>query len=1065
MKNLPESLAKITRPVPQNIFFRDKFFHILDKCREKPLIWVYGPPGSGKTTLVASYIEARRLPSIWYQVDRGDNDPGSFFHYMGLAARKADPRKKKPLPHFTPEYALGLKAFSREYFSELYSRLGPKALLVFDNFQEATFESALHEIIHEGLDALPKKANIIIVSRAAPPPVFSRMRLAQSMETVSWEELRLTPDEVRGIAYRKRGRHLSDEQVRNLLSSTDGWLAGLVLLLGRGTDDFGPERIDRHNPAEVFDYFAGGFFQKLEADFRDFLLKTSLFPAMTPAMAESLTGNRRSAAMLSELVEMNYFIQDHSGEEASYQYHNLFREFLLSRLKRESSPEALAEIEKKAAGILAENGYSEEAAALFRSANDLASLAGLIFKDAPSLIRQGRYLTLKDWLEGMGEKEMAENPFLWFWKGRCYFHFDQEKSALFFEKAFQAARAARDPVGVFMSWSGAVEALIHRFDTLKTLDRWIATFDGLLKEYGSFPSKEVEVRSTIFMFLALSFRAPEHPDMGLWAEKTLSLLNEIPDPDASAQAGLCLVDYFVWTGDLEKANMIVERLTNMAERQDHSPFARITVKLSEALNYLYRGRLEECVGTVSEGLRISETKGMNVFDYFLYGHGAVCSLTSGDLNGAERFLKKAVSVMDERKKLCASYYHHIEACHRLLKKDLPGALEHEKLSLSLAVETGSPFAEAMSRAGLALLRFELGERLKGFEEAARARALAVRIGSKLVVFVAAVFEAWFALESGKRRAAIEKLKEAFALGSRQGFVNFHMWRPDIMAELCALAIEEGIETDYAKRLIRERDLFPEAPPLGIDEWPWRLKIYTLGRFAVYKDGAQMQFGRKTPKKPIEMLKLLISLGGRNVPENKISDALWHDSEGDAAHVAFTTTLKRLRSLLGIDDSILLREGRLALNPRYTWVDVWKFNHTVDSLKVSLGETDFPVKALEDAIELYGDGFQIEQDENPWVILFYEGVREKYISAVASLGSHWEKAGATGRAIECYRKGIEVESLSEELYQRLMVSLEKQGRRAEALALYKRLARALSEVLGIEPSPKTKNIYLSLSTGR
>ncbi len=226
----------------------------------------------------------------------------------------------------------------------------------------------------------------------------------------------------------------------------------------------------------------------------------------------------------------------------------------------------------------------------------------------------------------------------------------------------------------------------------------------------------------------------------------------------------------------------------------------------------------------------------------------------------------------------------------------------------------------------------------------------------------------------------------------------------------------------------------------------------------------MQFGRKTPKKPIEMLKLLISLGGRNVPENKISDALWHDSEGDAAHVAFTTTLKRLRSLLGIEDAVLLREGRLALNPRYTWVDVWKFNQTIDSAKPLLGEANFPLKQIESAIELYGEGFQIEPDENPWVILFYEGVREKYISAVASLGSHWEKAGDTGRAIECYRKGTEAESLSEELYQRLMVSLEKQGRRAEALALYKRLARTLSEVLGIEPSPKTKNIYLSLSTG-
>ena len=147
----------------------------------------------------------------------------------------------------------------------------------------------------------------------------------------------------------------------------------------------------------------------------------------------------------------------------------------------------------------------------------------------------------------------------------------------------------------------------------------------------------------------------------------------------------------------------------MAEQRDHSPFAQVAIRLSEALNFLYRGKLDACVATVREGLRISGTKGMNIFDYFLYGHGAVCSLTSGDLDGAERFLKKAASAMDERRRFCASYYHHIEACHRLLNKDLPGALEHEKLSLDLAMDMGSPFAEAMSRAGLALVRFELGE--------------------------------------------------------------------------------------------------------------------------------------------------------------------------------------------------------------------------------------------------------------------------------------------------------------------------------------------------------------------
>ena len=38
------------------------------------LVWIGAPPGTGKTTLVASYLEARHLPGIWYRVDSGDSE-------------------------------------------------------------------------------------------------------------------------------------------------------------------------------------------------------------------------------------------------------------------------------------------------------------------------------------------------------------------------------------------------------------------------------------------------------------------------------------------------------------------------------------------------------------------------------------------------------------------------------------------------------------------------------------------------------------------------------------------------------------------------------------------------------------------------------------------------------------------------------------------------------------------------------------------------------------------------------------------------------------------------------
>jgi LuxR family maltose regulon positive regulatory protein len=86
---------------------------------------------------------------------------------MGLAAKKAAPHKRKPLPLLTPEYLQGVHAFAHRYFEDLFTRLSPPFALVFDNYHEIPTDSLLHEVIREGLSAIPERISIIFISRTS----------------------------------------------------------------------------------------------------------------------------------------------------------------------------------------------------------------------------------------------------------------------------------------------------------------------------------------------------------------------------------------------------------------------------------------------------------------------------------------------------------------------------------------------------------------------------------------------------------------------------------------------------------------------------------------------------------------------------------------------------------------------------------------------------------------------------------------------------------------------------------------------------------------------------------
>lgn len=332
------------------------------------------------------------------------------------------------------------------------------------------------------------------------------------------------------------------------------------------------------------------------------------------------------------------------------------------------------------------------------------------------------------------------------------------------------------------------------------------------------------------------------------------------------------------------------------------------------------------------------------------------------------------------------------------------------------------------------------------------------LGSALTTHEYLFIKAYFALCEGKEQSALSNLKQALTIGREKGIFGIYTPIPAAMlSAVCILALEAKIEVDYVHKLILARNFVPETPPLHIENWPWPVRIFTLGEFRILVHDKPLMFSGKVQKKPLELLKVLIAKGGRGVAAETIIDELWPDSEGDLAHKSFEMTLQRLRKLLGNDKAVLLQDEVLTLDERVCWTDVRAFERALENAETGVSSAD----RLDKAIRLYKGHFLPADAKQPWSTVLRERLRSKYLHLVTKAGALHEKTGQWKEAALCFEQGLDKDPVCEELYQRLMLCHHRLGFRAEAVKTYQRCCDALRHGLGLEPSRRTKEIHVSI----
>lgn len=1011
------AFAKTTRPVVSSIVPRERLFARLDGSPGRTVAWISGPPGAGKTSLAASYAEVRRLRTLWYQVDADDADVATFFHYLGRAARKLDAARAKDLPAYKPHYAADLASFSRKYFRQLFARAKAPQALVLDSLHAVPADSPLLAVLEVALSHVPNGWVVIVTSRNEPPASLARLRVSGEMAHAAGDALRFDRSELVGLAG-VRAAPLASEAIEQLHSRTQGWAAGIVLMLehaklsGRMAELPGDAA-----PRAVFDYLAGEIFARFEPATQRFLLRVACLPRMTGGVAEALSGEPQAARLLVNLALNDYFVSESLIDEARvYQFHPLLRDFLRSRAAQEL-PEALGAAHlRKAAALMDAAGHAEDAVALLVQTRDWPQVARIALQQAAALLAQGRSELLAGWLELLPAAILDAEPALLAALGECRGRTAPRVARRLFERAFEGWRARKDGAGMAASCRGAMRAGILEFDDLAALDGWISLVPDLLHGRD-------DAASSAVVLGALLLRDPGNAALAEWSERARRELAQAPAESEAA--------------------------------------AELT--LACAVAALARGRFTEGLAHI-DALRRSGAQG---FASWLRAVAAAVALAEGNLDAARAELQALEAARELLRRGDRALVHYLRAWLATLEGDPALAQREARLACAAAAETGAPWFECLARVGLAETLAEGGDWRGCDAQLLGAEAIAARLASPPLAYAVRVALAAAANRRGQGEAALEQLREAFAIGREQGFHHVPAWQARPLADLCVLALREKVEPEYARSLARAARLTPSALPFRVTEWPWPLRVRSFGAFQLLRGEAPVEFAGKGPGRPMELLKVLLALGGSGVRAEQVADALWPHVDADYAHNSLTATLHRLRRLLGAEDSLLLRDGRLTLNPALVWADTWALEQVLGDFDAALRAPQPDAAALgkleTEAFALYRGPFLPDESEQASYIAGREQVRAKLLRCLTRVARRHEEAGAREAAADCYLRLIEADPVFEAPYRNLMLCYQRSGELAEAAATYERLRTTLAARLKSNPSAETQAVLADLKS--
>jgi LuxR family maltose regulon positive regulatory protein len=1045
-----------------DLLLRHRLINAIHTNLDRKLILISAPAGYGKTTLLTEFASDTDLPVCWYTLDTFDRDFHIFLEHM-IAA----------IAHRFPAFGERSRAFLQEVkdpgqdlyplvatlVQEIYDAIPEYFVIVLDDHHAVEEQEQINEFLDLFVTYVDENCHLILSSRTLPAlPNLSLLVARRQAAGLSIDELRFTPEEVQALALQNYNLKLSTEQATTLAKETGGWITGLLLTAiprweqaRRQVPSAGRIQVD------LYDYLSKQVLDQQSDRLRDFLLSSSVLDELSPALCTEVLEVSRIDDLMAQLRTRNLFVIEFEGDGSRLRYHDLFREFLQTTLRRESEAR-FRDLTRRAAEAYADRGEWERAASRYLSLQEYGSVIRIIDRTAADLFHAGRWDTLAGWIDALPEGIRLGKPDFLVHRGKIHMDRGEHSQAIrLYDQAQQAFAETDDKIGE--AYALAMKGYVLRFkgQYIQAVD---SCQEALLLVDGTTAQQRVTSALAYKNVGLCQFRLGKLTKGQEALEQALKLYTDLDSPYDVGMVHHDLGLGYELSGDLEGATSHYQAaLQHWQQLGSPGPWAN-TLNSLGVIHYLL-GQYDQASQTLNEALSKARLSGNLRIEAFVWASLGDLHRDLGTYEQASQAYSEGLQAANRAGAGFVAMYC-LDALGNIsrLAGDLGQARNRLLEAEKQAQEHGSVYEIGMCHTSLGILARDEGDLETAREHLGRAIKLFEGGGFRQQLSRARLYDAQVAFLAGEEQAAMAELEQTLAVVEQLNADQFLVVEGQWLSPLLSSAAEQGIGKNILPQLLERinahQSMLAERPEPSIPDEPKHvLAIYALGQPRVELNGENVQWATAQSRD----LFFCLLHHPQGLRKEEIGEIFWPDHPPVKLDSIFRSTLYRLRRAL-FRESVIFDEGIYRFNREGDyWFDVDAFEELVEQAEQAI-DRQRETTLLEDALTLYrGDYLEGVYDE--WCALERERLRGQCLVALDKLAGLYVDRRNLQRAIELYQQLLAREPYHEGTHRELMRCYYRLGDRAAAIRQYQSCAELLREDLGLSPAPETESLYLQI----